>query len=323
MRARWCVYCSHDADACELAAQTFQRETGHRDVDHAQGHRRVLRADPRRARQSRRPTSGTAAPSIRSCRRPSEGLLAAYRSPRVAELAAVGAAGHRAQRTIKVAAIYRIIIGFGINPRCSRRRNCRRRDCWSDLTDPAYRKDSRALQSRHERHRLHDSRHAGHALRRGRRVRLSAQASRPTSCATRNRAPRRDRRWRAAKSRVGVSFVHEFVTQQLAGFARGHRDSLRGHRRRAGRHGDHRRCAAPEGSARVLRLGADAGPAQELANRTKNLIIPANAKADDPARGRALRRRPHARRRSREVRQPRGAPAPAARWQREIGDSSR
>ena len=121
---------------------------------------------------------------------------------------------------------------------------------------------------------------------------------------------------------VGVSFAHEFVTQQLAGFAvdiaipcEGTGDALGGMAIVAGApHPDEARRSTT-GRCRSLRM--------ELANRTRNLILPANAQA-------ALR--PEA---ARFADAPTLDVDPArfgdpderkrllARWQREIGDALR
>jgi iron(III) transport system substrate-binding protein len=120
---------------------------------------------------------------------------------------------------------------------------------------------------------------------------------------------------------IGVSFVHEFITQQLAGFpvdvtvpCEGTGDALGGMAIIAN--------GPSAAEARVFYDWALTRNAQELANRTKNLILPANAAAEvrpeaaryttapmvnvDPARF--------------------GSPAEKkrllARWQREIGDAS-
>ena len=78
---------------------------------------------------------------------------------------------------------------------------------------------------------------------------------------------------------VGVTFVHEFVTQQLAGFAvdiaipcEGTGDALGGMAIVAG--------APHPDEARAFYDWALTKPAQELANRTRNLIIPANARRE-------------------------------------------
>jgi hypothetical protein len=54
---------------------------------------------------------------------------------------------------------------------------------------------------------------------------------------------------------LGVTFVHEFVTQQLAGFTVDVAIPCEGTGRRAGRHGDHQWRAASGGSARLPTTG--------------------------------------------------------------------
>ncbi len=108
------VYCSHDADACELAAQTFERDTGietsitRKATGEFYAQIRAERANPKADVWY----GGTIDPFLQAA---AEGLFAAYRSPRVAELQPW--ARRVTERSgYKVAAIYRIIIGFGTDP---------------------------------------------------------------------------------------------------------------------------------------------------------------------------------------------------------------
>jgi hypothetical protein len=59
------LYCSHDADACELAAQTFQRETGIATTVTRKATGEYYGADPCGARKPEGRRRGTAARSIR------------------------------------------------------------------------------------------------------------------------------------------------------------------------------------------------------------------------------------------------------------------
>ncbi len=121
---------------------------------------------------------------------------------------------------------------------------------------------------------------------------------------------------------IGITFVHEFVTQQLAGFAvdiaipcEGSGDALGGMAIIAD--------APHADEARVFYDWALTKSAQELANRTRNLLLPANRGAEI---------RPEA---ARYANAPMididpakfGAPAEKrrilARWQKEIGDARR
>ena len=78
---------------------------------------------------------------------------------------------------------------------------------------------------------------------------------------------------------VGVTFVHEFITQQLAGFpvqitipCEGTGDALGAMAILSG--------APHPAEARAFYDWALTRAAQELANRTKNLLLPAHAKAE-------------------------------------------
>lgn len=311
------VYCSHDADACELAAQTFERETGvntsiiRKPTGEFYAQIRAERENPRADVWY----GGTIEPFLQAA---SEGLFTPYRSPRMAELQPwARKATERAD--YKVAAIYRIVIGFGSNPALLAKKGIAAPRCWSDLTLPAYRRDvelSNPVTSGTGYTilatlvMLYGEDGAFDYLKR-----LAPNVTRYTASGT-AQGPSVAR----GEVAVGVSFVHEFVTQQLAGFAvdivipcEGTGEALGGMAILAG-------APHPE-EARQFYDWVLTRNAQELANRTRNLIIPANASATirpeaarfanaatldiDPARFGA----PNERKRL------------LARWQREIGDA--
>ena len=117
-----------------------------------------------------------------------------------------------------------------------------------------------------------------------------------------------------------MCFVHEFVTQQLAGFpvdiaipCEGTGDALGGMAIIAN--------GPNPAEARVFYDWALTKGAQELANRTRNLILPANSRPRSGPRPRAYAGAPTV-----DVDPARfGTPAEKrrllARWQREIGDA--
>ena len=313
------VYCSHDADACELAAQTFERETGiataiaRKPTGEYYAQIRAERDNPKADVWY----GGTIDPFLQAA---AEGLFAPYRSPRLAELAPW--ARRATERSdYAVAAIYRIIIGFGTNPALLAKRNVPAPRCWSDLVKPEYRKEielSNPVTSGTGYTilvtliALYGEDAAFDYLKR-----LGPNVVRYTQSGT-AQGPSVAR----GEVGVGVSFVHEFVTQQLAGFAvdiaipcEGTGDALGGMAILTG--------APHPDEARAFYDWALTKPAQELANRTGNLIIPANAAAVI---------RPEA---ARFAQVPTVDVDPAkfglpsvrrqllARWQREIGDALR
>jgi len=313
------VYCSHDADACELAGRTFEKETGIRTsitrkpTGEYYAQLRAERDNPRADVWY----GGTIDPLLQAG---AEGLLEAYRSPNLAQLApwartATERSDHR------VAAIYRIVIGFGMNRELLARRNLPAPKCWSDLVAPAYRKDielSNPVTSGTGYTILatlvmlygEDGAFAYLA-------KLAPNVVRYTQSGT-AQGPSVAR----GEVAVGVSFVHEFITQQLAGFpvdiaipCEGTGVALGGMAIVAG--------APHAAEAKAFYDWALTRGAQELANQTKNLIVPANAAATirpeaarfaqaaaldvDPAR----------------FGQPEERKRLLTRWQREIGDKLR
>lgn len=311
------LYCSHDSDACELAARTFERETGiatavtRKPTGEVHAQLRAERANPRADVWY----GGTIDPFLQGAE---EGLFAAYRSPRVDELLP-WAQRETARTDYRVGVIYRIVLAFGANPAIRERKRLPMPRCWADLVSPAYRGEIElsspitsgtgytivaTLVS------LYGEDAAFDYLKR-----LAPNVVRYTQSGT-AQGPSVAR----GEVGVGVTFAHEFVTQQLAGFdvdiaipCEGTGTALGGMAIVAG-------APHPDEARRYYDWALGKG-AQELANRTRNLILPANAKAEvrpeaarfadvptvnvDPARF--------------------GAPAERqrllARWQREIGDA--
>ncbi len=311
------VYCSHDADACELAAQTFERDTGiatsitRKPTGEFYAQIRAERENPRADVWY----GGTIDPFLQAA---AEGLFIPYRSPRLPELQP-WARKVTERADFRVTAIYRIVIGFGSNPALLAKKSVAAPRCWSDLPLPAYRKDvelSNPVTSGTGYTilatlvTLYGEDGAFAYLKR-----LAPNVTRYTASGT-AQGPSVAR----GEVAVGVSFVHEFVTQQLAGFTvdiaipcEGTGEALGGMAILAG--------APHPDEARAFHDWVLTRGAQELANRTRNLIIPANASAT--IRPEAAR---YANAASLDVDPARfGAPDERrrllARWQREIGDA--
>ena len=270
------VYCTHDPDACELAAQTFKRETGiavamtRKPTGEVYAQLRAERDNPKADVWY----GGTFDSFLQGA---AEGLFAPYRSPKLAELQPW--AQHQADATgDRAVAIYRIIIGFGTNAELLAKRKLAAPRCWSDLVLPDYRKEielSNPVTSGTGYTilatlvALYGEDAAFAYLKR-----LDPNVIRYTQSGT-AQGPSVAR----GEVAVGVSFVHEFVTQQLAGFAvdvtipcEGTGDALGGMAIVAG--------GPNPADARAFYDWALGRTAQELANRTRNLILPANKLAE-------------------------------------------
>ncbi len=269
------VYCSHDADACELAAQTFQRETGiatsvtRKSTGEYYAQIRAERDNPKGDVWY----GGTIDPLLQAA---AEGLLAQYRSPNLPDLAPWARAATE-KSGYKVAAIYRIVIGFGSNPALLARKGLAAPRCWSDLTDAKYAKEielSNPVTSGTGYTilatlvTLYGEDGAFAYLRR-----LAPNVVRYTQSGT-AQGPSVAR----GEVGLGVTFVHEFVTQQLAGFAVDIAIPCEGTGAALGGMAIVNGAPHPE-EARAFYDWALTRDAQEIANRTKNIIIPANAKA--------------------------------------------
>jgi iron(III) transport system substrate-binding protein len=311
------IYCTHDPDACELAAQTFTRDTGiavamvRKPTGEVFAQLRAERDNPK----SDVWYGGTFDSFLQGA---AEGLFAPYRSPRLAEL--YPWAQRQATATSdRAVAIYRIVLGFGTNPALLAKKRLPPPRCWSDLVKPEYGSEielSNPVTSGTGYTilatlvALYGEDGAFDYLKR-----LHPNVVRYTQSGT-AQGPSVAR----GEVGIGVSFVHEFITQQLAGFpvdiaipCEGTGDTLGGMAIIAN--------GPNPAEARVFYDWALTRGAQELANRTRNLILPAN---------RAAEIRPEA---ARYALAPAidadpakfGAPAEKrrllARWQREIGDA--
>lgn len=313
------IYCSHDADACELAGRTFERETGIRTAitrkptGEYYAQLRAERDNPRADVWY----GGTIDPFLQAA---AEGLLETYRSPNLVELAPWAQTATR-RSDYRVAAIYRIVIGFGTNREVLAKKGLAAPRCWSDLTAAAYRREielSNPVTSGTGYTILatlvtlygEDGAFAYLA-------KLAPNVVRYTQSGT-AQGPSVAR----GEVAVGVSFAHEFVTQQLAGFpvdiqipCEGTGTALGGMAIVAG--------APHRAEARAFYDWALTRGAQELANQTRNLIVPANASATI---------RPEAARFAQAAAldvdpmkfgQPEERKRLLARWQRDIGDALR
>jgi iron(III) transport system substrate-binding protein len=313
------VYCSHDPDACELAAKTFERDTGietaisRKPTGEFYAQIRAERANPKADVWY----GGTIDPFLQAA---AEGLFVAYRSPRVAELQPwARRATERSE--YKVGVIYRIIIGFGTNPTVLRQKELIAPRCWSDLVQPLYRKEVElsnpvtsgtgytilaTLVALYGEDGAFD--YMKKMLPNVVRFTSSGTAQGPSVA--------------HGEVGVGVSFVHEFITQQLAGFevaiaipCEGTGDALGGMAIING--------APHPDEARAFYDWALTKAAQELANRTRNLLLPAHAQAEIRAEAAAFA----------DVKMLDVDPAKfgdpelrkrlLTRWQKEIGDSLR
>jgi iron(III) transport system substrate-binding protein len=313
------VYCTHDPDACELASQTFRRETGinvamtRKPTGETYAQIRAERDNPKADVWY----GGTLDSFLQAA---AEGLFAEYRSAALAELHPW--ARRQAEATsYRVVAIYRIIIGFGTNPAVLAKRNLVAPKCWSDLSKPEYRREIEMANAVTSGTGytilatlvgLYGEEGAFTYLKR-----LDPNVVRYTQSGV-AQGPSVAR----GEVGVGVTFVHEFVTQQLAGFpvdiaipCEGTGDALGGMALIRG--------GPNPAEARAFYDWALTKGAQELANRTKNLLLPANRSAE--IRPEAAR---YADAKIVDVDPAKfGAPAEKkrllARWQKEIGDAVR
>ena len=280
------VYCTHDPDACELAAQTFTRDTGiavamvRKPTGEVFAQLRAERDNPK----SDVWYGGTFDSFLQGA---AEGLFAPYRSPRLSEL--YPWAQRQATATSdRAVAIYRIVLGFGTNSTLLAKKQLAAPRCWADLVKPEYRSEielSNPVTSGTGYTilatlvALYGEDGAFDYLKR-----LRPNVVRYTQSGT-AQGPSVAR----GEVGIGVSFVHEFITQQLSGFpvdiaipCEGTGDALGGMAIIA--NGPH-----PAEARRFYDWALTRG-AQELANRTRNLILPANRRRQYGRKRRASRR---------------------------------
>jgi len=311
------VYCTHDPDACELAAQTFTRDTGiavamvRKPTGEVFAQLRAERDNPK----SDVWYGGTFDSFLQGA---AEGLFAPYRSPRLVELhpwaqRQASATGDRA------VAIYRIILGFGTNPALLAKKRLPAPRCWSDLTKAEYGNEvelSNPVTSGTGYTilatlvALYGEDGAFDYLKR-----LRPNVVRYTQSGT-AQGPSVAR----GEVGIGVSFVHEFITQQLAGFpvdiaipCEGTGDTLGGMAIIAN--------GPNPAEARAFYDWALTRGAQELANRTRNLILPANRAAEVRSEAARYASAPMVDIDPAKFGTPAEKRRLLARWQRDIGDA--
>jgi iron(III) transport system substrate-binding protein len=313
------LYCTHDPDACELAAQTFTRDTGiavavsRKPTGEFYAQIRAERDNPKGDVWY----GGTFDSFLQGA---AERLFAPYRSPRVDELhpwarRALAATGERA------VAIYRIVLGIGANPSLLAKKGVAMPRCWADLVKPEYKRDvelSNPVTSGTGYTILQTlialkGEDAAFAYLR----RLDANVFRYTQSGT-AQGPSVAR----GEVAIGVTFVHEFITQQLAGFAvdvaipcEGSGDALGGMAIIAG--------APHADEARAFYDWALTKRAQELANRTRNLLLPANRAAEIRPEAAKYADAPMVDIDYAKFGDPGEKRRILARWQKEIGDARR
>jgi iron(III) transport system substrate-binding protein len=269
------VYCSHDADACELAAQTFQRETGIA-TSVTRKPTGEYYAQIRAERDNPKGDVWYGGPSIPCCR-PRRRDFCSNIVPEASRARAVGARRHREGPTTRSRRSIASSSDSAATPHCWRRKGLPAPRCWSDLTDAKYARDielSNAVTSG-----------TGYTILAtlvalygedgafGYLKRLAPNVVRYTQSGT-AQGPSVAR----GEVAIGVTFVHEFVTQQLAGFAVDIAIPCEGTGAALGGMAIINGAPHPE-EARAFYDWALTRGAQELANRTKNIIIPANAAA--------------------------------------------
>ena len=313
------VYCSHDIDACELAAQAFRQDTGigitvsRKPTGEYLAQIRAERDNPKGDIWY----GGTIDPFLQGA---ADGLFDAYTSPREGELAP-WARSEMARNGHRVAVIYRIVIAFGANPAVLAKLGRTVPRCWSDLPGTDYRNEiemSNPVTSGTGYTilatlvTLYGEEGAFEYLRR-----LKPNVVRYTSSGT-AQGPSVAR----GEVAIGVTFAHEFVTQQLEGFAvdivvpcEGTGDALGGMAVIAG--------APHPNEARAFYDWALTRNAQELANQTKNLIVPANASAAIRPEAAQFAQVPTLDVDPAKFGHPDERKRLLARWQREIGDALR
>ncbi len=310
------VYCTHDPDACELAAQTFTRDTGiavamvRKPTGEVFAQLRAERDNPK----SDVWYGGTFDSFLQGA---AEGLFAAYRSPRLSELHP-WAQRQASATSDRAVAIYRIVLGFGTNTALLAKKRLAAPRCWADLAKSEYRNEielSNPVTSGTGYTilatlvALYGEDGAFDYLKR-----LRPNVVRYTQSGT-AQGPSVAR----GEVSIGVSFVHEFVTQQLAGFpvdiaipCEGTGDALGGMAIIAN--------GPNPAEARTFYDWALTRSAQELANRTRNLILPANKAADIRPEAARFASVPTVDADPAKFGTPAEKKRLLARWQREIGD---
>ena len=109
----------------------------HQSLDDARRARARPSPSSRPRRRTPRATCGSAAPAIRTCRRPRKNLTEAYKSPKLAELHP-WAVKQNTDSGGKTVGIYAGALGFGFNTELLAKKNVKAPACWADLLKPEF-----------------------------------------------------------------------------------------------------------------------------------------------------------------------------------------
>jgi iron(III) transport system substrate-binding protein len=272
------VYCSAQVEWCQAVANAFQRETGVRVAMTQKGSGEVLAQIRAEAQNPRGDVwfGGTGDPHLQAAE---DNLSAEYRSPNMEQLHP-WAQKQAADSRYRTVGIYAGALGFGFNTELLARRNVPAPACWSDLLKPEYRNEIQMANPASSGTAYVMVATMVQLFGEDRAFDYMKSLHRNINTYTRSgTAP--IKAVARGETAVSISFVHDAVTERVAGFPVGNATPCEGTGYEIGSMSIIR-GSRNERNARRFYDWALTAEAQKLGAETKQFQIPSNRSAPIP-----------------------------------------
>lgn len=272
------VYCSAQVEWCQAVANAFQRETGIRVAMTQKGSGEVLAQIRAEAQNPRGDVwfGGTGDPHLQAAE---DNLSAEYRSPNMEQLHP-WAQKQAADSRFRTVGIYAGALGFGFNTELIARRNIPAPACWSDLLKPEYRNEIQMANPASSGTAYVMVATMVQLFGEDRAFEYMKSLHRNINTYTRSgTAP--IKAVARGETAVSISFVHDAVTERVAGFPVGNATPCEGTGYEIGSMSIIR-GSRNERNARRFYDWALTAEAQKLGAETKQFQIPSNRSAPIP-----------------------------------------
>jgi iron(III) transport system substrate-binding protein len=272
------VYCSVQLEWCQTVANEFARQSGMKVAVTQKGSGEVFAQIKAEAANPKADVwfGGTGDPHLQAAE---EGLTASYRSPNLAQLHP-WAVRQAEQSGYKTVGIYAGALGFSFNTELLKKKGTAAPRCWADLLQPAFKGEIQMANpaSSGTAYTAIASvvQVMGEAKAFDYLKRLHANVNQYTKSGT---AP--VKAVARGETLVGISFVHDVVTEALAGFPVGSATPCEGTGYEIGSMSIVNGARNLDGAKRFVDWALTA-PAQSLGAKSKQFQVPANRSAEVP-----------------------------------------
>ena len=272
------VYCSVQLEWCQTVANEFTRASGIRVAVTNKGSGEVFAQIKAEAANPKADVwfGGTGDPHLQAAE---EGLTAVYKSPRLAELHpwAVRQAEQSGYRTV---GIYAGALGFSFNTELLRKKGVAPPRCWSDLLKPAFRGEIQMANPASSGTAYTAVATVVQVMGEAKAFEYLKQLHANINQYTKSGVAPVKAAARGETS-VGISFVHDVVTEMLAGFPVASATPCEGTGYEIGSLSIVNGARNPDGAKRFVDWALTA-QAQALGARSKQFQVPSNRNAEVP-----------------------------------------